>query len=91
MMEVKDAPSEAQSINIEKWKKERNKEMAELQTTYMFDDKGRRRNVSVKDVDSFKEQGWKEIDEVGKAKNEPIKPEIKSEIKSVVKPEVKKT
>ena len=68
-MEVYNAPSKAQSIDIKKWKKERNKEMGVLPTTYMFDDKGRKRNVGVKDVESFKKLGWKEIDEVGKAKD----------------------
>lgn len=84
-MEVRNAPSKAQNIDIEQWKDERNKKVGALETTYMFDDKGRKRNVSVKDVESFKKRGWKEIDEIGKAKGEPIESKIKQQIKKIGK------
>lgn len=60
---VKNAPSEPQIINLEEWKAKRAKKIGSFQTTYMFDNKGRKRNVSVRDVESFKSQGWKEINE----------------------------
>ena len=57
---VLDAPSQAQSIDIEKWKKERNEEMKTVITVTLYKKDGKTINVNEDDVKSYveMEDGW---------------------------------
>ena len=50
---VNDAPSQAQSIDIEEWKKERNEEMKALNTVTLYKKGGRSINVNEDDVSEY--------------------------------------
>lgn len=56
--QVSDAPSQAQSIDVEEWKEKRNEEMAALETIAIYDTEGRKRQVNAQESDSYLERGW---------------------------------
>lgn len=80
---VLDAPSQAQSIDIEKWKKERNEEMKALSTVTLYKKGGRSINVNEGDVKSYveMEDGWSIIPVVEKPVATKVTPRTTSTMK----------
>ncbi len=66
---VLDAPSQPQSIDIEKWKQERNDEMGKLPTITMYKEGGKKVNINDTMADEYLEKGWSRTPVVDKPKS----------------------
>ena len=83
---VSDAPAQAQSIDVEEWKKERDEEMKALETITLYKEGGKSINVNDCDVDEYFKKGWFCEPVNDKPSINKPKPAINKPIPSVTKP-----